>query len=260
MTTSLQRAQRRAERWRKWHSWAGLVSALILLNLAITGVLINHTDDLTLDQRHISFAPLLKWYGFKPPGRAIRFYQPNSHLIQLDEAVYLDQLRLFDSVEQVIAVCPVGEMLALINRIETRLITPVGELIETIPLPDTLVTKVERATCATNGPQIEAAGQLFGSDELFADWHPVDWSANIIWSEPELLTRAERTAAYHLYHQRSLTWERLLLDLHSGRLLGITGVVIVDAAAVLLLLQLLSGIYLFWRQGSGEKVADRLRR
>lgn len=253
MTTSLKRAQRRAERWRKWHTWAGLVSALILLNLAITGVLINHANDLALDKRHVTFEPLLKWYGFKPPGRAIRFYQPNSHLIQLDEAVYLDELRLFDSVEPIVAVCPAGVMLALITPVETRLITPEGELIEIIPLPDALATKVEQVTCATNGPQIEAAGHLYGSDELFTDWRPVARPANVIWSEPELLSPVERMAAYHLYHQRSLTWERLLLDLHSGRLLGITGVVIVDAAAVLLLLQLLSGIYLFWRKGSGEK-------
>jgi len=43
-----------------------------------------------------------------------------------------------------------------------------------------------------------------------------------------------------------LSWERLLLDLHSGRLFGAAGVYVVDAAGLLFALLALSGVGTWW--------------
>ncbi|MCB1676365.1 MAG: PepSY domain-containing protein, partial [Halioglobus sp.] len=43
-----------------------------------------------------------------------------------------------------------------------------------------------------------------------------------------------------------LSWERLLLDLHSGRLAGRAGVWLADAIGVLLCALVLSGIAMWW--------------
>ena len=43
-----------------------------------------------------------------------------------------------------------------------------------------------------------------------------------------------------------LSWERLLLDVHSGRLAGRIGVLLVDAIGVLLCALALSGIAMWW--------------
>lgn len=40
-----------------------------------------------------------------------------------------------------------------------------------------------------------------------------------------------------------VTWDRVLLDLHTGRFFGEAGIYVMDAAAILLLLLALSGIY-----------------
>ena len=47
------------------------------------------------------------------------------------------------------------------------------------------------------------------------------------------------------YLGNDVNWERLLLDLHSGRLLGSWGVYVVDASAIILLLLALSGAWVW---------------
>lgn len=243
------KARQRTERWRVWHLWAGISSALLLLNLAITGIFLNHTDDLGLDRHHVNYPPLLQWYGFRPPGRAARLYVENGQLLQLDEAVYLNGDRVLDSVEPIIAACLWSELLFVLSATHTTLLTPAGDLVETVDLPTELFRQVDQVACSSIGPVVESAEQLLATDEMASQWRPVARQPGLEWSLPEVLAPQERSEAYSLYHQRSLTWERLLLDLHSGRLLGLPGVLLVDAAALLLLLQLFSGVYLFWRTG-----------
>ena len=49
------------------------------------------------------------------------------------------------------------------------------------------------------------------------------------------------------YRGHSLSWERVLLDLHSGRLFGRYGTWVMDIAAGLLLVLVMTGIWL-WTQ------------
>jgi len=46
-----------------WHYTIGLFASVFLLLLAITGILMNHSRSLGLEQVDMSFAWLLSWYG-----------------------------------------------------------------------------------------------------------------------------------------------------------------------------------------------------
>jgi uncharacterized iron-regulated membrane protein len=54
-----------------------------------------------------------------------------------------------------------------------------------------------------------------------------------------------------------LSLERVLLDLHSGRILGEAGVWLVDAAALLFLLLAGSGVWLWGRRRASARVHER---
>ncbi|MFT5351416.1 MAG: hypothetical protein ACI9MF_002239 [Gammaproteobacteria bacterium] len=53
-----------------------------------------------------------------------------------------------------------------------------------------------------------------------------------------------------LYRGKGLSLERILLDLHSGRLLGNAGVFIVDLAALFFVFLALSGSWMWLRKRS----------
>ena len=49
-------------------------------------------------------------------------------------------------------------------------------------------------------------------------------------------------------HRDEVNWERVLLDLHSGRLFGPWGVRLVDAMALLFAVLAVSGLIISWRR------------
>ena len=52
------------------------------------------------------------------------------------------------------------------------------------------------------------------------------------------------------YPLNSITWDRLLLDIHTGRIFGKFGVFLVDVFSLLLLFVGISGIFLWWKRFS----------
>jgi len=61
--------KRRRHFARKWHRWLGLVSALPLLWLAVSGVLLNHAQPLGLNDRMVTSPWVLRHYHQLPDGR-----------------------------------------------------------------------------------------------------------------------------------------------------------------------------------------------
>ena len=53
-----------------------------------------------------------------------------------------------------------------------------------------------------------------------------------------------------MYRGRGLSMEKLILDVHSGRILGRFGVILVDLAAVLFLLLSITGTWIWIRRKS----------
>lgn len=51
-----------------------------------------------------------------------------------------------------------------------------------------------------------------------------------------------------LFRGRILPWERVILDLHSGRIFGPWGPWLMDAAAILLLFLAGSGVSIWWKR------------
>ena len=67
----------------------------------------------------------------------------------------------------------------------------------------------------------------------------------VAWAAPALAPPIIQRSLLDQYRGSGLSWERLLLDLHSGRLFGSIGVYIMDLAAIALLLIALSGVWVW---------------
>jgi hypothetical protein len=92
------------------------------------------------------------------------------------------------------------------------------------------------------GPLVVAAG---GSAVriLTADGDPVDSAVDDIhWSEASAPNAAELSALERAYRGRGLTVERLLLDLHSGRILSLPGTLFMDFVGICMVVLGISGL------------------
>ena len=61
-----------------WHRRIGLLALVLVIILAITGIMLNHTEKLNLDNTFINNSLLLSWYGIEPEEEPISFRIKNS--------------------------------------------------------------------------------------------------------------------------------------------------------------------------------------
>ena len=67
-----------------WHRRIGLFALVLVIILAITGIMLNHTEEFELDETYVNSSWLLNWYGIEPENKPISFRITNedsTHII-----------------------------------------------------------------------------------------------------------------------------------------------------------------------------------
>lgn len=233
-------------RWlRRWHRWIGLLVALMAMELAVTGILLNHTDDLALAQKPLTDQTVLGWYGIRAP-KDIPAYRADGHWVsQWGQQLFVDDQLLPNPPDgRLLGAVGVQGLIAVAWPDRVWLVTPAGQLAMSWGAATDLPQPVTAIGSDGERIHVRAGSQLLITDPGLMSWQAAD--ADIGWSQARPLPPSlhDRIAPQYLGH--SVSWERLLLDLHSGRLFGHAGIWVVDAAGVLIGLLGISGVWIWW--------------
>lgn len=117
-----------------WHRRLGLLALLLVFVLSITGIMLNHTEALKLDERTISSDILMDWYGINPQGQALKFSTASHWLAHWDQQLFLNGKQLQTSAQTVHGMVETADMLAIALEQQLLLIDFDGEVIELMPL------------------------------------------------------------------------------------------------------------------------------
>jgi hypothetical protein len=225
--------------WRflfKFHRYTGLSSAIVLLMLAITGIALNHTDELKLDTQMIESESILNWYGIQTSSNLTSFPTQTHWLSQSGQQIYFGHASLRKTENILIGAIETNDFIVTAFNNYLLLLTSEGETIEQIP-----IDKLEKIGINSLHQVIIQSKQLtlFSDDDLIS-WQPYT-KRDISWSKPMPLPTLIANKIKKIARSNILPLERVLLDLHSGRFFGNMGVIIVDITGVLLVLLVLSG-------------------
>src|SRR5690349_3869727 len=115
-----------------WHRWLGVISALIVLMLAATGLLLNHSHELRLDSRYISNAALLDWYGIRamPPREA--FLVGGHWLSTTEERLFLDAKPVAEAHGSLLTAASCDGLIMAIFPESMLLLTSAGGTVEAL--------------------------------------------------------------------------------------------------------------------------------
>jgi hypothetical protein len=235
---------------RRVHRWFGLVALLFVLLLSVTGIALNHTSGWKLNERHVRWSWLLDAYGIEAPAPSASFAAGDHRATLLGKRLYLDGRELARGIERLAGAVVTGEFVVVATGDEIFVLTA-GELVERMSPGDLRPGSIAALGIADSRVIVRSGDAIFRFDEqlVSAEVLAAGVPAGVRWSISTPPAPDELAAVEDLYRGRGLTVERVLADLHSGRLFTRFGPLFMDAAAVLLILLGLTGLWMWMQRG-----------
>jgi len=240
-----------------WHRWIGLLSAAFVILLSVTGLALNHTEELALDSAHVQSPALLDWYGIHAPTEITAFSAGGITVSAVGRRVYADAEQIASIDSPLIGAVYYSDLLVLATADKLLLLTREGELVEEMGAAAGIPANIR--SIGITGDKRLVVGTANGFHR--ADSELLAWQAiarpDTHWSEPVTLDPAQLMALQASYRGNGLPVERVILDLHSGRILGPWGVYLMDGAAIVFLLLAFSGIWLWGKRRASARAHRR---
>ena len=237
--------------WR-WHRRVGLLAAVFALVLASTGIVLNHSPELGLDRRFVDWPWLSRTYG--DSSGEMPAVQLGARWLSraANGRVYLDTLEVAPCNGRQVGAAQAGELLYVACAEELLVITADGQLLESLSAGSGLPMPLTGIGLIDGGVVLQADGTWWLADMDRMDFGGrAPGGAQISQLAAGRLPAAIRDGIPA--PEQWLSWERLLLDVHSGRVFGHLGVLWMDVVGLLLATLALSGIAMWWlhrRRGS----------
>lgn len=236
-----------------WHRHIGIISALFVILLAGTGLLLNHTEELALDSRHVQSGLLLDWYGVKAPGSMPGYRVGSSTISEVGTQIYWDTTLMPQVSPPLRGAVAVHDMVVIGTDGQLVLFTSDGELIERMEEADGTPAGIQSLGITTGGDLVvRTAHGILQADSSILKWRE-STDSSINWSVPVQPAPELHTALQKAYRGAGVTLEQVLLDIHTGRILGSHGIYLIDAAALLFMALAISGVWLWARHLSSAR-------
>lgn len=233
-----------------WHRYIGLSAAVFVVILAVTGLLLNHTERFAFDSRHVQSGWLLDWYGIQAPETSESFAVGEAYITLFGKHLYHNLHEIEGDYEDLIGALRSGELLIVAVDQSILLLMTDGELVERLGGTEGVPSGMRRiGKDADGGIVVEGGHAFYQPDADFIDWHHWEGDpAAVDWVKATTLPEPLYAELIDHYRGEVLPIERVLLDLHSGRIFGRYGYLIMDIAAVLLILLALSGTLIWMKR------------
>jgi hypothetical protein len=229
---------------RRWHGLVGAVIVFFVFYLLISGLILNHVDIFKLDRKEVSSSWLMSWYDIPTVEPTQGYLIGNNYLTWGDGKWVLGDKLLSGSMGQ-----PIGAVEAKgINYVATSLTLYLyqadGQLLDKMEkqsLPsypilalgkinDDVMLKTPFAT------YVRANGQ---------NWEKSSAAGAMVSSMQDLPSEVKERSAEIL--APGIPVQRLLSDIHSGRIFGPYAIWVMDIASLVLFVLAISGFWLYWR-------------
>ena len=167
--------KRRASKARRLHRSLGAGAAIFVFFMVLSGLAINHSNGLGLDQRHVSQSFLLDWYGLGKPENIHSFAVDDDWLSFAGSQLYLNEKPVATIPGGVGAVSS-GDILIAAGSDELLLLDHDGNLIERIPWEPIGAAPIESIGLYKNTSvtSVQSAGLIWLADTQLLNWRQAD--------------------------------------------------------------------------------------
>jgi hypothetical protein len=229
----------------RWHRRIGAVASLFVIWLIISGWLLNHTAALGLGHRVSHAAMLARVYDLKASDLDGVYVAGQHWLANTPDALILDGRKIDVPIHRPLGLATGDDFLFAVDESQLLMFSPDGALIDKVSVGTLPISRIARVGTACGGLAIADHHRMIVTRD------GVTWDGGCRdtaqWSHPVPPAPAQIAAIEPLLRP-GVTWERLLQDTHSGRILGPWGPYFVDGIGVFLMGLALSGLWMFFRE------------
>ena len=235
----------RASAVRRLHRGLGTLAALYLLAMAVSGWLINHSRELGLAGRFVTSETLQRWYGLEAPDHIAGYPVGDDWLSFAGPTLYLNHVEVATLAGGRGAVRH-DSLLVIAGSDSSLLLDKQGRLVERVPWEQ--AGEIEALGTAGGSLFIRSGDATWAADAQLLGWQRLPGPPGEIgWSTPGTIPEDIRTSIVAAYRGRGLSVERLVQDVHSGRLFGPAGIWVNDLLALVVMSMAVSGLMLWLR-------------
>jgi len=246
--------KRKASAIRRLHRSFGAFAAIFVLFMVLSGLAINHSNGLGLDQRKLSQSFVLGWYGLGKLSSIQSYAVGDDWLSFAGSQLYLNDKTVATIPDGVGAVSN-GDLIIAAGSDELLLLDHDGNLVERLPWAPISEAPIEAIGLHENKiVSVKTADQIWLTDADLINWQRAEELTAIpLWSTTEPAPVNLQQSITRLYRGEGLSLERVLLDLHSGRIFGSIGVLVYDLLALTIGFLSISGLVLWFRSRRNGK-------
>lgn len=241
---------RSATRLRHWtnrtHRAVALFAVVFLTIVTLSGLVLNHADALGMSSRGAGF--LASLYGIDAPPVDAAFEAGEYFFATAADTLYANGRALATVSGPIRGVATDGNGdIVIATSSELILTTGDADLIERASVDPG--APILRAGKLGGRPIVATGAGYFIVDTATLGLVPVDGidAANVTWAQATALAADQQRRIETHALGEVLHWERVLTDLHSGRILPVVGRYLVDLAALCLIYLSVTGIMIWVR-------------
>lgn len=244
----------------KWHRRIGIFAASIAIYLSVTGLMLNHSHDIGLDNSRLSNTVILKLYGIKPPAGK-HTGTPQHTVDKLGDTVFLDGRIIGQYSAELAGAVELDSLPVIALRDSLLLLTAEGEIVETLTVSSGLPGQIARIGKSGARLLIQSGQQIYASDSELLNWQAVtDLPQSTSWATLAAMSAESQSRLNKQLPAYGPSWERLLQDLHSGRFFKLPGTLLIDLTGIIILLLSISGIVSFSLRHKAKRRKKHLKK
>lgn len=237
------------------HRTLGLTSALFVIVLSLTGLALQHSSRFDLDASFLKAEVWLSWYQIEIPNVTKSYVSGDKSISLIADSLYFDTSLIANGLPDIKGLISIDDMYVAVSPQRLFLISGAAELIEILDAVHGVPGQIEAVAISEQNLLLMRTSEGVYQANLdalnFDLLELID--PQISWSEPSLINQELNTSIRNNYGDSLLSWERLILDIHSGRIFGQWGVVLVDIMAVLFLIMAVTGVWIWSRRRSSKQ-------
>jgi hypothetical protein len=233
-----------------WHRRVGLIFGVPALLLSITGLTLNYSKSLQLDQINIANPYIISWYGMLPKSQPVSVKTNDLWASTVEDVLYLNSTRIQDGASSPTGISLLNNQIAISTENAIYLIDYNSkELIEKLDGALIPPGKIIASSFINDSFLIDTTNGQFSSNSNFDKFDQTP-RAPLIGPNYSKIPKDLYEAILIDWRGNGLSLWRIIIDIHSGSFFGKFGSTLINISSTFIIFLVLSGFYTWIKKPS----------